>query len=74
MLLKKILQRNYTLNQKVYQLKLPFDIDCIIPSNDSVRLPVSYTHLDVYKRQTAIIESFEYYFLNSMMTISALVF
>ena len=38
MLLKKILQRNYTLNQKVYQLKLPFDIDCIIPSNDSVRL------------------------------------
>lgn len=38
MLLKKILQKNYTLNQKVYQLKLPFDIDCIIPENDSVRL------------------------------------
>ncbi|MBE6053512.1 MAG: IS1182 family transposase [Clostridium sartagoforme] len=38
MQLKKILQKNYTLNQKVYQLKLPFNIDCIIPSNDSVRL------------------------------------
>lgn len=38
MLTKKILHRNYTLNQKVYQLKLPFDIDCIIPENDSVRL------------------------------------
>lgn len=38
MTIKKILRKNYTLNQKVYQLKLPFDIDCIIPSNDSVRL------------------------------------
>ncbi|ASW42438.1 IS1182 family transposase [Clostridium isatidis] len=36
--IKKILRKNYTLNQKVYQLKLPFDIDCIIPSNASVRL------------------------------------
>lgn len=36
--LKKILHKNYTANQKVYQLKLPFDIDCIIPDNDSVRL------------------------------------
>ena len=35
---ENILRKNYTLNQKVYQLKLPFDIDCIIPSNDSVRL------------------------------------
>lgn len=38
MLTKKILHKNYTSNQKVYQLKLPFDIDCIIPENDSVRL------------------------------------
>ena len=38
MLKSNILQKNYTLKQKVYQLKLPFDIDCIIPSNDSVRL------------------------------------
>ena len=35
---KKILHKIYTENQKVYQLKLPFDIDCIIPDNDSVRL------------------------------------
>jgi hypothetical protein len=32
------LHKNYTLNQKVYQLKLPFNLDCIIPENDSVRL------------------------------------
>ena len=38
MLTKKILQQNYTLNRKFYQLKLPFDIECIIPDNDSVRL------------------------------------
>ena len=35
---RNILQKNYTSNQKIYQLKLPFDIDCIIPENDSVRL------------------------------------
>lgn len=38
MLNHNILQRNYTINEKVYQLKLPLDIDCIIPENDSVRL------------------------------------
>ncbi|MPQ45128.1 IS1182 family transposase [Clostridium tarantellae] len=38
MLKKNILQKDYTINQKVYQLKLPFEIDCIIPENDSVRL------------------------------------
>ena len=32
------LQKNYTFNEKVYQLKLPLEIDCIIPENDSVRL------------------------------------
>ena len=38
MLLNKILHSNYTLAQEFYQLKLPLDIDSIIPSNDSVRL------------------------------------
>ena len=38
MLLKKILHKNYTINRKFYQLKLPFDIEFIIPDNDSVRL------------------------------------
>jgi len=33
-----ILQKNYTINQRFYQLKLPLEIDCIIPDNDSVRL------------------------------------
>lgn len=32
------LQKNYTTNQGVYQLKLPLNIDCIIPEDDSVRL------------------------------------
>lgn len=35
---QNILQKNYTFNEKVYQLKLPLNIDCIIPENDSVRL------------------------------------
>ena len=38
MLTKKMLEQNYTLNRKFYQLKLPFDIEFIIPDNDSVRL------------------------------------
>ena len=33
-----ILQKDYTLNQNSYQLKLPLNIDCIIPKDDSVRL------------------------------------
>ncbi|WP_077611272.1 IS1182 family transposase [Clostridium sp. Marseille-P2415] len=38
MLLNKILQKDYTMVQDFYQLKLPLNIDCIIPDNDSVRL------------------------------------
>ena len=38
MYFKKILHKNYTINRKFYQLKLPFDIDCIIPDNYSVKL------------------------------------
>jgi len=33
-----ILQKDYTLNQRYFQLKLPINIDCMIPENDSVRL------------------------------------
>lgn len=32
------LHKNYTFNETVYQLKLPLEINCIIPENDSVRL------------------------------------
>ena len=35
---ENILQKNYTLNRKFYQLKLPLNIDYMIPVNDSVRL------------------------------------
>ena len=38
MLKRNILQKDYTINQKFYQLKLPLNIDYMIPSNDSVRL------------------------------------
>lgn len=38
MQLNYILHKNYTLAQEFYQLKLPLDIDSIIPDNDSVRL------------------------------------
>jgi len=38
MLINKILQKDYTLAEDFYQLKLPLNIDCIIPDNDSVRL------------------------------------
>lgn len=38
MLSPNTLQKNYTVNQKFYQLKIPFDVDRIIPVDDSVRL------------------------------------
>ena len=33
-----ILHKDYTFNQRIYQLKFPINIDYMIPSNDSVRL------------------------------------
>ena len=38
MLLHNELQKDYTLNQSGYQLKLPLELETIIPKNDSVRL------------------------------------
>ena len=38
MILNKLLHKDYTLSQEFYQLKLPLDIDIIIPNNDAVRL------------------------------------
>ena len=38
MLLHNKLQKDYTLNQSGYQLKLPLELGTIIPENDSVRL------------------------------------
>ena len=38
MSINNILHKNYILTQEFYQLKLPLDIDGIIPDNDSVRL------------------------------------
>ena len=36
------LQKNYSLNQGGYQLKLPLNIETIIPEDDSVRLPSQF--------------------------------
>ena len=33
-----ILHKDYTINRDFYQLKLPINLECVIPSNDSVRL------------------------------------
>jgi len=38
MIKNNILHKDYTINQKFYQLKLPLNIDYMIPANDSVRL------------------------------------
>mgnify|MGYP003436395867 FL=1 len=38
MLKNNLTQKDYTTISHSYQLKLPFEIDCIIPNNDSVRL------------------------------------
>lgn len=35
---KNILHKDYTINQKFYQLKLPLNTEFMIPANDSVRL------------------------------------
>lgn len=35
---QNILHKDYTINQKFYQLKLPLNIDYMIPADDSVRL------------------------------------
>ena len=34
----KIFHKNYTLNEKTFQLKLPIELEQIIPDNDCVRL------------------------------------
>ena len=38
MRLTKLLQKDYTKNSDGYQLKLPLNLETIIPDNDSVRL------------------------------------
>ena len=48
------LQRDYTINQSGYQLKLPLELETIIPKNDPVRLLSQFVEAmdltDLYKR------------------------
>ena len=39
---QNILQKNYTLNSGCYQLKIPVELDAVIPENDCVRLLSQY--------------------------------
>ena len=49
----KILQKEYTLSSLYYQIKLPPDLEILIPSNDPVRLLGSFVEgmelMDLYK-------------------------
>ena len=38
MRLSKLLQKDYTLSSLYYQIKLPLDVEILIPANDPVRL------------------------------------
>ena len=38
MLLNKLLQKDYTLSSLYYQIKLPLDVEILIPADDPVRL------------------------------------
>ena len=51
-----ILRKQYTLNEKNYQLKIPMEIDACIPDNDSVRLISQFVEeMDL----TALYETYE---------------
>ena len=50
-----ILQKDYTLNSGCYQLKIPVELDAVIPENDCVRLLSQYVEeLDL----TALYETY----------------
>ena len=56
-----ILHKDYTINRKFYQLKLPINIDYMIPSNDSVRLLSQFVEemdlSDLYKTYSKVKEN-----------------
>lgn len=56
-----ILQKNYTVNQKFYQLKLPINIEYIIPSNNLVPLLSQFIEkmdlIDLYSTYSQIKEN-----------------
>ena len=56
-----ILHKNYTINCKFYQLKLPINLEIMIPSNDSVRLLSQFVDeidlSDLYKTYSKVKEN-----------------
>lgn len=54
------LQKNYTLNEEGYQLKLPLNLEAIIPEDDSVRLLSQFVEemdlTDLYSTYERIIQ------------------
>ena len=57
----RILHKDYTANGKLIQLKLPFDIEIIIPEDDSVRLLSQFVEemdlTELYKTYSRIREN-----------------
>ena len=57
MQINKFLHKDYTLTQAFYQLKLPLNIDCIIPHDDPVRLLSQFVEeMDISKLEQTFIE------------------
>ncbi|MBU5487065.1 transposase, partial [Clostridium sp. MSJ-8] len=56
-----ILHKNYIINRKFYQLKLPINVEYMIPSNDSVRLLSQFVEemdlSDLYKTYSKVKEN-----------------
>lgn len=56
-----ILHKDYTINRKIYQLKLPINVEYMIPSNDSVRLLSQFVEemdlSDLYKTYSKVKEN-----------------
>ena len=56
-----ILHKNYTINCKFYQLKLPINLEIMVPSNDSVRLLSQFVEemdlSDLYKTYSKVKEN-----------------
>lgn len=53
MLLNQILQKNYTLSSLYYQIKLPLDLEIVIPADDPICLQSAFVEgmelSDLYK-------------------------
>ena len=73
MLNLNISQKNYSLNQSGYQLKLPLNLEIMIPENDSVRLLSQFVETmdltdlySTYKQINSVLLKRRFSFSNTM--------